>query len=134
MYTRKIFPYKVLVRWTLSESILFFIIALMSTILYEVFDCKWLQIPWAPIALIGTAVAFVIGFQNNAAYERIWEARKIWGGIVNDSRTWGMMINTLISNEHTEEKISEEEGKKGEIIGKRIRIETKTKDKIQRST
>lgn len=39
------------------------------------------------MALIGTAVAFMVGFQNNAAYDRIWEARKIWGGIVNTSRS-----------------------------------------------
>jgi len=31
------------------------------------------------VALIVTAVAFLVGFQNNSAYDRIWEARKIWG-------------------------------------------------------
>lgn len=51
------------------------------------FDFKWLQVPLAPVALVGTAVAFLVGFQNNAAYDRIWEARKIWGGIVNTSRS-----------------------------------------------
>jgi putative membrane protein len=50
-------------------------------------DLKWLQIPLALVAIIGTAVAFMVGFQNNAAYDRIWEARKIWGGIVNTSRS-----------------------------------------------
>ncbi len=50
-------------------------------------NLKWLQLPLAPIGLIGTAVAFMVGFQNNAAYDRIWEARKIWGGIVNTSRS-----------------------------------------------
>jgi len=48
---------------------------------------QWLQVPLAPVGLIGTAVAFMVGFQNNAAYDRIWEARKIWGGIVNTSRS-----------------------------------------------
>jgi putative membrane protein len=57
------------------------------TVLYEIVGIKWLQIPLAPVALIGTAVAFMVGFQNNAAYDRIWEARKIWGGIVNSSRS-----------------------------------------------
>lgn len=54
----------------------------------------------ADVALVGTAVAFLIGFQNNAAYGRIWEARKIWGGIVNTSRTWTMMIKDMVTNEH----------------------------------
>ena len=48
--------------------------------------------------MIGTAVAFFVGFKNNQAYDRMWEARKIWGGLVNDSRTWGMQIDGYITN------------------------------------
>jgi len=61
------------------------------------------------MALIGTAVAFVIGFQNNAAYQRIWEARKIWGGIVNASRTFGMLIQDFLTNEHADPRLDEAE-------------------------
>lgn len=56
------------------------------------------SIPWLPISVIGTAVAFYVGFKNNQSYDRMWEARKIWGGIVNDSRTWGMMVDGYVSN------------------------------------
>lgn len=49
-------------------------------------------IPWVPVALIGTAEAFLVGFKNNQAYDRLWEARKIWGGIVNSSRSFGSMV------------------------------------------
>ncbi|MEN8139246.1 MAG: bestrophin family ion channel, partial [Bacteroidota bacterium] len=78
--------------------------------LYDIFGLTFIQVPWTPVALIGTALAFMIGFQNNAAYGRIWEARKIWGGIVNNSRTWGMKIKDMISNEHNKgENVSEEE-------------------------
>ncbi|MFT5481345.1 MAG: putative membrane protein [Bacteroidia bacterium] len=65
----------------------FVVLATVYTILFELINIKWLQVPLAPVALIGTAVAFMVGFQNNAAYDRIWEARKIWGGIVNSSRS-----------------------------------------------
>jgi putative membrane protein len=44
------------------------------------------NIPWLPVSVVGTAVAFYVGFKNNQAYDRMWEARKICGGIVNDSR------------------------------------------------
>lgn len=47
-----------------------------------------LKIPGALPTLVGTALAFFIGFSNNEAYNRWWEARIIWGGLVNDSRTW----------------------------------------------
>ena len=76
-----------MIKWTSHDIIKFLILALIPVVLYEIFDLKWLHLPWLPIALIGTAVAFVVGFQNNAAYDRIWEARKIWGGIVNASRS-----------------------------------------------
>ncbi len=87
MYTQRRYPFKSVIIWTQREIIFFTIYAAVMTILYEILGIKWLQIPLAPVALIGTAVAFMVGFQNNAAYDRIWEARKIWGGIVNSSRS-----------------------------------------------
>lgn len=95
--------------WTRAETFLFIAYSLIITFLYEVLGFIFIKMPWTPIALIGTAVAFIVGFQNNAAYGRIWEARKIWGGIVNISRSWGMMINSLISNEYTSEPLSDTE-------------------------
>lgn len=67
------------------------------------------KIPWLPVSVVGTAVAFYVGFKNNQAYDRMWEARKIWGGIVNDSRTWGMYVDGYISNLFAENKASEKE-------------------------
>jgi putative membrane protein len=46
------------------------------------------QIPSILPTLMGTALAFFIGFNNNQAYDRWWEARIIWGALVNDSRSW----------------------------------------------
>jgi len=70
---------------------------------------KWeyitISIPWLPVSIIGTAVAFYIGFKNNQAYDRMWEARKIWGGIINDSRTWGMQVDGFVTNFFTEKKV-----------------------------
>lgn len=47
-----------------------------------------IHIPGAIPALLGMALAFFIGFNNNQAYSRWWEARTVWGGLVNDSRSW----------------------------------------------
>jgi len=49
---------------------------------------KDLNIPPALPTLMGTAIAFFIGFNNNQAYDRWWEARTIWGELVNNSREW----------------------------------------------
>lgn len=55
-----------------------------------------LAIPFLPLSTIGIAVSFYIGFKNNAAYDRFWEARKIWGGIVNYSRTWANQVVNFV--------------------------------------
>ncbi len=87
MYIQRRFPFKNVLIWTKRELFFFTVLATVITVVYEVLNVKWLQVPLTPVGLIGTAVAFMVGFQNNAAYDRIWEARKIWGGIVNGSRS-----------------------------------------------
>lgn len=103
MLIKKYYSLKDMALWTRGDTLLFFILATIPTILYDVFDQKWVALPWTPIALIGTAVAFVVGFRNNAVYGRLWEARKIWGGIVNESRTFSIYINDMVTNEHAKE-------------------------------
>ena len=49
-------------------------------------------IPFGAIAALGGALAIFLGFRNNSAYDRWWEARKIWGGLVNDSRSWTRQV------------------------------------------
>jgi putative membrane protein len=56
------------------------------------------NIPTSLPALMGTAIAFFIGFNNNQAYGRWWEARIIWGGLVNDSRSWARSLIAYCSN------------------------------------
>ncbi|NLR61616.1 hypothetical protein HGH93_26170 [Chitinophaga polysaccharea] len=59
-------------------------------------DKYWLSahvsIPVTVSTVLGTAIAFFIGFNNNQAYDRWWEARKIWGALVNDSRSWARSL------------------------------------------
>ncbi len=62
--------------------------AVVVFVLYTFFGFTFLRVPFLPISTIGTAVAFYVGFKNNSAYDRFWEGRKIWGGIVNASRSW----------------------------------------------
>ena len=78
MYARSNYSFYDMIRWTRRDLYKFAGIAILPVILYTLLDFKWLHLPWLPIALIGTAVAFIIGFKNNASYERLWEARKIW--------------------------------------------------------
>lgn len=67
------------------------------------------SIPFAPLGTIGVAVAFYLGFKNNQSYDRFWEARTIWGGIVNGSRTWANQVLGYVSNSHKNTDLSEAE-------------------------
>ncbi|MFH6605094.1 bestrophin family protein [Maribacter algicola] len=109
MYTQKIYSARQLAQWTRYETMVFTAIITVWVAIFYFLDLKWFKIPWTPLALIGTAVAFVIGFQNNSAYGRIWEARKIWGGIVNTSRTFGMFVQDMLTNEHAKKPVAEAE-------------------------
>ena len=64
--------------------------------LYAYGGLTFLRLPFLPIATVGTAVAFYVGFKNNSAYERFWEGRKIWGGIVNASRAWASSVIAFV--------------------------------------
>ena len=103
MYTKKKYSVLDMILWTRIEILQFLVFSTLVAVLFEIAGFRWLQLPWTPIALIGTAVAFLVGFQNNAAYERAWEARKIWGGIVNESRTFATMVINMVTDEYASE-------------------------------
>lgn len=106
MYTRRIFPVKGVIRWTRRNIYLFLLLSTIPVFLFDIVGLKWLHVPWLPLGVLGTAVAFIVSFKNNASYDRLWEARKIWGGIVNSSRSWTIMVKDFITNDHAEKQLS----------------------------
>lgn len=46
-----------------------------------------IPLSFVPFPLIGVALAIFLSFRNSASYDRFWEGRKLWGGLLNDSRT-----------------------------------------------
>ncbi|MES2764619.1 MAG: bestrophin family ion channel [Bacteroidota bacterium] len=109
MYTKGNYPFKIMFSWTRRGIITFFFTALIPVILFDIFNWKWLTLPWLPIGLVGTALAFITGFKNNAAYDRAWEARQIYGAIVNSSRKFVMMLNDYITPEYANDNVKEDE-------------------------
>ncbi len=109
MYIGKRFPFWGVVNWSRRYIFIFFFIDVIPIALFNILDWHWLAIPWQPISLIGIAVSFYLGFKNNSSYDRLWEARKIWGGIVNASRTFTIMSRDFVTNEFAKEKISDSE-------------------------
>lgn len=61
---------------------------------YSIF--KTISLPLAVSAILGTAVSLLLGFRTAQSYERWWEARIVWGGIVNDSRTFIRQVQQFL--------------------------------------
>ncbi|MCF2490686.1 bestrophin family protein [Dyadobacter sp. CY347] len=110
MYTAREIKLGIVMSFAWRPILIFFAYAtLLCTLSY--ISGVALGISFVPIGLIGTAVAFYVGFKNNSSYERLWEARRIWGAIVNASRSWGTFAATYIQPlpndpEHNEKEIS----------------------------
>ena len=95
MHTGKRYSPLVFFKWSLRDTIILIIIAIIPTVLYY-FGQTYIALPWQPIALLGTALSFIVGFKNNASYGRIWEARQIYGSIINDSRTMAYTLRDVL--------------------------------------
>jgi ion channel-forming bestrophin family protein len=61
----------------------------------------------APFSLIGIALAVFLGFRNNASYDRWWEARKLWGQLLNESRSLTRQALTLPTRTLPKEEVGE---------------------------
>jgi ion channel-forming bestrophin family protein len=106
MYTAKDVALKIILPFALKRILFFAFYSVLICVIYTFLDLKNLGIPFLPVGLIGTAVAFYVGFKNNSSYERLWEGRRIWGSIVNSSRTFASFV---LSYTFTTENVSEEE-------------------------
>lgn len=91
---------------------LFILISIIATLEYKyakILVADPFDLPVVPVSILGGALAIFLGFRNNSAYDRWWEARKIWGGIVNASRTYASFIISFSSEGFSGKKRKKEE-------------------------
>ncbi len=62
----------------------------------RIFDYKISLNPTA-FMLVGIALAIFLGFCNTAAYDRFWEARILWGNLLNDSRSLVRQVSSFVT-------------------------------------
>jgi len=71
-------------------------IASVVTYFHEVHDMLHANLTITPFSLIGLALGIFLGFRNNTSYDRFWEGRKLWGRVVNASRTLTRQLLNLV--------------------------------------
>lgn len=110
MYAKRNYGFWMTLNWSKKPFIVGMIYTSVVAVCYAY--CKEqlgfdISLPWQPIGTLGVAVSFYLGFKNNASYDRTWEARKIWGAIVNNSRSFGAAAQAYIKGENREQIIRE---------------------------
>jgi putative membrane protein len=87
MIINKSIPIKYLFNKVKIELIYVLIMAVVVYYITHIFQNNIPEMPLTIPAFIGTSISILISFKLNQSYDRWWEARKIWGSIVNDSRS-----------------------------------------------
>lgn len=105
MYIKRNIRWSVILRFAWRNVLLFILWSALVTLLFVYYEARDVNvgIPFLPLSTIGIAVAFYVGFKNSQSYERFWEARKIWGAIVNISRTMSAKLLSY-TQDHPDQK------------------------------
>lgn len=122
MILRKIFnPIAVAryMRWELAAST---ILSVAVYFLYHNRHLEKISLPFSIAAILGSALAIFLAFRNNNSYNRWWEARTIWGGIINSSRIFARQIIANADSALSGGKVSGEqiEAYKKEMVHRQI--------------
>ncbi|MFL6448942.1 MAG: bestrophin family protein [Bryobacteraceae bacterium] len=80
---------------------------------------KAIAIPDMTVSLLGAALSIFLGFRTNSAYDRWWEARKLWGGLVNSSRSLARQAISFIQAPSRDEQ-HEAEGQARMLVYQQI--------------
>jgi len=69
---------------------------LAVVVAYQVMHWDWVALPHIPLSLFGSAIGIIVAFRNQSSYARWWEARALWGALVNNSRSWARQVTTVM--------------------------------------
>lgn len=103
MFVKRNLRFSTILLGTWKNLVFFFLWTSFVFYLYHYQDWKFISLAFEPLSVIGIAVSFYLGFKNSQSYDRFWEARKIWGSIVNYSRTWATEVLSLVRENANEE-------------------------------
>ena len=60
--------------------------------------------------LLGFVLSLLLVFRTNTAYDRWWEGRKLWGSLVNNSRTLSLKLNAILKRDDEKNRVYFQKG------------------------
>ncbi len=108
MLLNKRIPFSYILKKVRIELLSVFLISITVVVITERYREYLPEIPFNIPAFIGTAISILLSFKLSQSYDRWWEARKVWGSIVNDSRSLVIQLQafTVKGNENAVRKIA----------------------------
>ena len=97
MLLKKRIPLSYIFNKVKFELLYVFIIGLLVYYITTSFRAVIPEMPLGIPAFLGTAISVLLSFKLNQSYDRWWEARKIWGSIVNDSRSFVLQLQSFVN-------------------------------------
>lgn len=97
--------------------VVLFAFDMLIAVLYVYGGQSWLSVRDIPLSIFGGAIGVIVGFRNTSSYQRWWEARTLWGAIVNYSRIFARQSLTMII---VPRDGSEEDRRRAEEIRQRL--------------
>lgn len=90
--------------WRLSQMLVYVGRPLLVLLLYDLavvaayklLHWEWVALPHIPLSLFGSAIGIIVAFRNQSSYARWWEARMLWGALVNNSRSLAREVTTVM--------------------------------------
>lgn len=105
MLVDKRVPISYLFKKVKFELLITLCIGVIIHFLTEEFYTYLPEMPLTIATFLGTAISVLLSFKMSQSYDRWWEARKIWGAIVNDSRTLVLQLQAFLKNDNKEDTV-----------------------------
>ena len=100
MLLKENIPVKYVVGKIKNELLLVAVYAVAIALFHRFLPEYRISIPIAVPAILATIISLLLAFRSNQAYDRWWEARSIWGAIVNDSRSLVRELITFLDGDN----------------------------------
>lgn len=102
MLVDKRVPIRYLFNLVKYEMLIVFILTLGIHFITEHIYDYLPEMPLTIATFLGTAISVLLSFKMSQSYDRWWEARKIWGAIVNDSRSLVLQLQAFVKDNDRE--------------------------------
>lgn len=89
----------------LPRLLLLFILSVIIVAFHGIIFSFKIPLNPTPFTLFGFVLALFLGFRNNVSYDRFWEGRKLWGALLNDTRSLTRQALTLSEGPVDQERV-----------------------------